>query len=66
MPHVMKFIVDKRPQGSQVILASEDLFGLTNNDASIVSVGKRKNQLLDRDTYEEVSNIIRPYLGQLI
>lgn len=66
MQRVMSFIIDKRPPGSQVIVATEDLFGLTDNDASIVNVGKRKNQLLDGDLYEEVSDIIRPYLGQLI
>jgi hypothetical protein len=31
-----------------------------------VHVGKRKNQLLDEDLYDEVSDVVRPYLGQLI
>lgn len=66
MQRVMRFIVDKRPSDSQVIVASEDLFGLTDNDATIAHVGKRKNQLLDEDLYEEVSDVVRPYLGQLI
>ena len=54
MQRVMRFIVDKRPAGSQVVVATEDLFGLTESDASIVHVGKRKNQLLDEDLYDEV------------
>ncbi len=66
MQRVMRFIIDKRPPDSQVIVATEDLFGLTDNDATIVNVGKRKNQLLDQDLYEEVSDVVRPYLGQLI
>lgn len=66
MQRVMRFIIDKRPPDSQVIVATEDLFGLTDNDATITNVGKRKNQLLDEDCYEEVSDIVRPYLGQLI
>jgi c-di-AMP phosphodiesterase-like protein len=66
MRRVMHFIIDKRPADSQVIVATEDLFGLTDNDAKIVHVGKRKNQLLDEDLYDEVSDVVRPYLGQLI
>jgi hypothetical protein len=49
-----------------VIVATEDLFGLTDEDATIVHVGKRANQLLDEDRYDEVSDVVRPYLGQLI
>jgi hypothetical protein len=66
MPHVMHFILDEQPAGSQVIIATEHLFGLTKKDATILNVGKRKNQLLDEDRYDEVSDILRPYLGQLI
>jgi hypothetical protein len=66
MQRVMRFIIDKRPPDSQVIVGTEDLFGLTDHDAAIVNVGRRKNQLLDEDLYGEVSDIVRPYLGQLI
>ena len=41
MQRVMRFIIDKRPPDSQVIVAAEDLFGLTRSDATIVHVGKR-------------------------
>jgi hypothetical protein len=66
MEKIMRFIVDKRPPNSQLIVATEDLFGLTEADATIVHVGKRQNQLLDEDKYEEVSDIVRPYLQHLI
>ena len=66
MQRIMRFIVDKRPDDLQVIVATEDLFGLTDADATIVHVGKRANQPLDEDRYDEVSDIVRPYLGQLI
>lgn len=66
MKRIMRFIIDKRPYNSQVIVATEDLFGLTDNDADIVHVGRRRNQLLNEEQYEEVSDIVRPYLGQLI
>lgn len=66
MQRVMSFIVDRRPPDTQVIVATEDLFGLTDKDASIEHVGKREYQLLDEDSYDEVSDIFRPYLGQLI
>jgi predicted house-cleaning noncanonical NTP pyrophosphatase (MazG superfamily) len=66
MEKIMRFIIDKRPPDSQVIVATEDLFGMTEADATIVHVGKRQNQLLDEDTYLEVSDILRPYLERLI
>jgi hypothetical protein len=66
MEKIMRFIIDKRPPDSQVIVATEDLFGLTDADATIVHVGKRQNQLLDEDTYVEVSDILRPYVERLI
>jgi len=66
MQKVMRFIVDKRPQWSQVIVATEDLFGVDNHNASIIHIGNQKNQLLDSNLFEEVSDIIKPYLGQLI
>jgi hypothetical protein len=62
MQRIMRFIIDKRPADSQVIVATEDLFGLTEADAAIVHVGKRANQLLDEDR----SNAVRPYLEHLI
>jgi predicted SPOUT superfamily RNA methylase MTH1 len=40
--------------------------GQLRSEESVVNVGKQKNQLLDEDRYEEVSDVIRPYLGQLI
>ncbi len=46
MPRVMRFIVDEQPEGSKINIAIERLFGLTDPDANIVEVGKRKNQLL--------------------
>ena len=66
MQRIMRFIIDKRPADSQVIVATEDLFGLTEADATIVHVGKRANQLLDEDRYDEVSNAVRSYLEHLI
>lgn len=66
MPTVIRFIFDQKPHDSQVIVATHDLYGLTDKDATIVNVGKRENQLLDEDNYDEVSDIFRPYLGQLI
>lgn len=66
MPRIMRFLLDRQPAESQVIIATENLFGLTEEDAAIIPVGKRKNQLLDEDLYDEVSDTLRPYLGQLI
>ena len=43
MPRVMRVILDQQPEDSQVIVATEDLFGLASEDAEVTNVGVRKS-----------------------
>jgi hypothetical protein len=66
MPHMMRFILDEKPADSQVIIAAEQLFGVAASEVDLVEVGKRNRQVLREEDYVRVSELIRPYLGQLI
>jgi hypothetical protein len=66
MPRMMRFILDERPADSQVIIASEQLFGVPAGEVDVVDVGKRSHQVLREEDYERVFDLIRPYFGQLI
>ncbi len=66
MPKVMRFISDQRPPDTQVIMATESLFGLSKEDGKIMQVGERKNQILREADYDEVSALMRPYLEALL
>ncbi len=66
MPRMMRFILDEKPADSQVIIASEQLFGVAASEVDAVEVGKRSHQVLREEDYERVSDLIRPYYGQLI
>ncbi len=54
MPRIMQFIVDQRPERSQVIVASEKLFDLSPDSVDVVEVGKAKNQVLSEEHYAAV------------
>jgi hypothetical protein len=66
MPRIMRFIVEDKPEDSQVIVATEQLFGIPPSSVDVKEVGKRSRQVLREDDYEGVSELMRPYLGQLI
>jgi hypothetical protein len=66
LPAIIAFLVKKRPSGAQLILGVEEAVGISNNDAQIMHVGMRKNQLLDAEQFEAVRKHLRPYLDQLV
>jgi hypothetical protein len=66
MPRIMKFILEDRPADSQVIVATEQLFGVDPATVDVKEVGKRSHQVLREEDFESVSDLMRPYLGQLI
>lgn len=51
---------------TQLIIASEDRFGLTDNDVDSIDIGGEKDHVLRLDQFESVSEVVRPYLGLLI
>lgn len=66
LPAIISFLVNRRPRDTQVILAVEELVGITDQDASVVDVGVAKRQLLREDHFDPVSDHLRPYLAQLV
>jgi prefoldin subunit 5 len=66
LPAIISFLVKRRPSGAQLILGVEEAVGIADNEARIVNVGVRKNQLLSDAQFETVSEHLRPYLAQLV
>ncbi|WP_451971256.1 hypothetical protein [Azospirillum endophyticum] len=67
LPSVMKFLIDERPSGSQLIIAAEKLYGVRSGEnISVVNIENRRNRVLREEQYEDVSRYVRPYLGTLI
>lgn len=66
LPAIISFLVNKRPEGSQLILGVEEPLGITDRDASIVSVGVGKRQLLNEEQFEPIAERLRPYLSKLV
>ncbi|WIG49207.1 MAG: hypothetical protein OJF48_000122 [Afipia sp.] len=65
MPAMMRFMIDEAPQGAQLIIAAEDQFGLTDDDAETIDVSGTKDHVLRQDQFESVNAVIRPYLELL-
>lgn len=64
LPRLIKFIIDKQPKDSQLILGLEELpDGYTNE--YIIEL-KEERSLLRADDYDEVMSEIKPYLKQII
>lgn len=66
LPAILRFLAEQRPAESQVIVASEESFGIEGPDIQVVDVGVKRNQVLDEDEYERVAQVLRPLLGDLI
>jgi uncharacterized coiled-coil DUF342 family protein len=66
MPAMMRLMIDEAPKGSQLIIATEDKFGLTDNDIESIDITGQKDHVLRLDQFELVDGVIRPYLGFLI
>jgi len=66
MPAMMRLMIDEAPKNSQLIIAAEDKFGLTDHDVKSIDITGQKDHVLRLDQFELVEGIIRPYLGFLI
>lgn len=66
LPAILRFLAERRPAGSQVIVASEESFGIAGPDINVVDVGVQRNQVLEDAQYELVAEALRPLLGELI
>lgn len=66
LPAMIKFLTEKRPEGSQLILGVEDPVGLSQDQAALLEVGVRRNQLLSETQYQQVAERLRPYIAQMV
>ncbi|HEX2959069.1 MAG TPA: hypothetical protein VHO70_19695, partial [Chitinispirillaceae bacterium] len=62
MSRILNFIRDNQPGGTQMILGTEDLWGVKMPGKQIVL--DEKYSLLSRCEYENVLNVMKPYLDQ--
>ncbi|HYD71449.1 hypothetical protein [Azospirillum sp.] len=63
---VMRFAFNFLPEGTQVIVGAESEYGLDVKDVSVYKVGQAKRRVLDPEKYNEVMDVMRPYLGYLL
>ncbi|MDH2404205.1 hypothetical protein QCM77_30265 [Bradyrhizobium sp. SSUT18] len=61
LPAIIAFLVKRRPSGAQLILGVEEAVGIEADDARIVNIGERRNQLLSAAQFETVSNHLSAY-----
>jgi uncharacterized coiled-coil DUF342 family protein len=66
MPAMMRLMIDEAPKDSQLIIAAEDRYGLTDNDVESIDITGQKDHVLRLDQFELVEGAVRPYLGFLI
>ncbi len=66
MPAMMRLMIDEAPKNSQLIVAVEDQFGLKDDEVEIIDVSGQKDHVLRLDQFEDVSNLIRPFLWQFV
>lgn len=66
MRTIMKFIIDCRPPDSQMIIAVEKNFYEGKLPCQIIDLNRQKRSVLSAEMYDEVSELMRPYLGILL
>ena len=54
MPRMMQFIISEQPVGSQLIIAAESPFGLSEEVVDVIEVGYKRDQVLREDLYDGV------------
>lgn len=66
LPAIISMLVKQRPADSQLILGVEEPIGVDADDAAIIRVGERQNQLLRDADFETTSERLKPLLAQLV
>ena len=61
---MVEFSVNKRPEGSQRVLATGDLHGVRAGGTLMES--KSHKALLSEDAYDEVRSFVMPFLDQAL
>jgi len=66
LDQIMQFLLTKMPHDSQLIVATESISKAASQEATVLQLSARKNQVLNSDEYETVSNYMNQYLSQLL
>jgi hypothetical protein len=66
MPVMMKLMIEQAPKNSQLIIAAEDQYGLSDDDVAIIDVSGQKDHVLKLEQFEHVADMIRPFTGDLL
>jgi hypothetical protein len=66
LPAIIRFLVNDRPADSQLILAVEELIGVSADEANVIPVGRGRNQLLSEAEYESVAAHMMPFLRRMV
>jgi hypothetical protein len=66
MPIMMKLMIEEAPKNSQLIIAAEDQYGLSDDDIETIDVSGQKDHVLKLDQFEHIAEIVRPYTGLLL
>jgi hypothetical protein len=66
LPQMLKFIFDRAPQGSQIIVAAEEAGQGLPADVDVKSYGEKRRQVLRDAEFEEVRDRFAPYIQQLL
>jgi len=66
LPAIIRFLVNDRPADSQLILAVEELIGVSADEANVIPVGRGRNQLLSEAEYESVAAHMMPFLTRMV
>jgi hypothetical protein len=66
MPAMMKLMVEQVPKNSQLIIAAEDEFGLSDQEITTIDVTGQRDHVLRLEEFEHVAEVIRPFTGVLM
>jgi hypothetical protein len=66
MPIMMKLMIEQAPKRSQLIIAAEDQYGLSDDDIATIDVSGQKDHILKLEQFEHVAEAIRPFTGLLL
>lgn len=69
LPAIISFLVNKRPADTQLILAVEDAQGIVSSadeGISVINLASKKDQVLSKENYDEVMQIVAPYYASML
>lgn len=66
MRAIMKFVVERRPPDCQIVIAVKKNFYDGKFPCQVIDLNRQKRSVLSNGMYDEVIEVMRPYLGMLL